>query len=203
MTRRVGLIRGAGAVATVLLLLAGCGRPPADPTSAPGVTTGPSASPAPSGGPASMPPGDPASPDEDASFSFDDVASYQGGVEVEIAGAVARRATPGTTGAEATRGELVVFSVLLRNLSTADLDASTVLVTAAYGPDDREAPLVTDPTGALTGGFLGSLTPGAEDTADLGFAVPFAAAGQVRVTVDLGDEVHEPVSFVGAVERDQ
>ena len=78
-----------------------------------------------------------------------------------------------------------------------------MLVTAAYGRDDREAPLVTDPTGTLTGGFLGFLTPGAEDTADLGFAVPFAELGRVRVTVDLGDEVHAPVTCAGAVEREQ
>lgn len=199
MTRRVGLLHGAGAAATVLLmLLAGCGRPPADPLPerSDGSSTG--AAPSPTGSVAGS-----ASPDEDASFSFDDIASYQGGVEVEIAGTVGRRATVGMTGAESTRGEMVVVSVVLRNLSSVDLDASTVLVTAAYGPDDKEAPLVTDPTGTLTGGFLGSLTPGAENTIDLGFAVPFTALGRFRVTVDLGDDRYEPVSFVGAVEREQ
>ncbi len=197
---RVGLVRGAGAAAAVLLLLAGCGRPPTEPTP-PGGSA--SASPAGSTSTQSGSPTGPATPDEDASFGFDDVASYQSGVEVEIAGTQARRATPGVTGAESARGEIVVVSVLLRNLSSVDLDASRVLVTTAYGRDDREATLVTDPTGTLTGGFLGSLTPGAEDTADLGFAVPFAALGEVRITVDLGDDVHAPVTFAGAVERDQ
>lgn len=202
MIRRVGLVRGVGAAAAVLLmLLPGCGRPPADPGPLPGATgtapeTGPSTPASPTAGSA------PSSPDEDASFGFDDVASYEGSVEVEIAGTQGRRTT-GMTGAEATRGEIVVVSVLLRNLSSVDLDASTVLVTTSYGRDDREAALVTDPTGTLTGGFLGSLTPGAEDTVDLGFAVPFAAQGQVRVTVDLGDDVHAPVTFTGAVERVQ
>jgi hypothetical protein len=109
----------------------------------------------------------------------------------------------GMTGAESTRGQMLVVSVLVRNLSTKDLDATTVLVTAASGPDDIEAPLINDPGGGLANGFLGTITPGAEDTADYGFAIPFTALNRVRVTVDLGDEIHEPVSFAGAVEREQ
>lgn len=202
MTRRVRLVRGTAAASAVLVtVLTGCGRPPIDPGPLPAAgSAGPATPSTPRPGATDSAP---ASPREDAAFGFDDVASYEGGVEVEIAGAQGRRAATGITGAEATRGEIVVVSVLLRNLSDADLDASTVLVTAAYGRDDREAPLVTDPTGTLTGGFLGFLTPGAEDTADLGFAVPFAELGRVRVTVDLGDEVHAPVTFAGAVEREQ
>ena len=107
------------------------------------------------------------------------------------------------TGAESTRGQIVVVSILIRNLSTEDLDATKVLVTAASGPDDIEAPLVDDPSGTLPNAFLGRITPGAEDTADYGFAIPFSSLNRVRVTVDLGDEIHEPVSFAGAVERAQ
>ena len=77
---------------------------------------------------------------------------------------------------------MVVVSVLIRNLSAEDLDATTVLVTAASGPDDIEAPLVNDPSGGLPNAFLGTITPGAEDTADYGFAIPFSSLNRVRVT---------------------
>ena len=81
--------------------------------------------------------------------------------------------------------------------------ASCVLVTASSGPDDIEAPLVADPTGGLPNAFLGMITPGAEDTAEYGFAIPFSSLNRVRVSVDLGDGTHEPVTFAGAVEREQ
>ena len=99
--------------------------------------------------------------------------------------------------------DLMVVSVVVRNLATEDLDATTVLVTAASGPDDIEAPLVNDPSGGLPNAFLGVITPGAQDGADYGFAIPFTSLNRVRVTVDLGDERHEPVSFTGAVPRVQ
>ena len=50
---------------------------------------------------------------------------------------------------------------------------------------------------------LGTITPGAEDTAEYGFAIPFSSLNRVRVSVDLGDGTHEPVTFTGAVEREQ
>lgn len=204
MTRGTRLVRGAGAAASaVLVLLAGCGRPPGSGVVAPvpGVTASTSpAEPAPktSGSPSGAP-----SDPEDAAFSFDDIASYAGDAEIEITGTAARTIATGMTGAESTRGQMVVVSVLIRNLSTEDLDARTVLVTASSGPDDIEAPLVGDPTGGLPNAFLGMITPGAEDTAEYGFAIPFSSLNRVRVSVDLGDGTHEPVTFAGAVEREQ
>ena len=208
MTRGARLVRGAGvAAAVVLVLVAGCGRPPVEGVEPSPAATGPAtpANPAPSGsdrstrGPSNADPTDP----EDASFSFDDIASYEGDAEIEVTGTVARMITTGMTGAESTRGQMVVVTVLVRNVSTKDLDATTVLVTAASGPDDIEAPLIGDPTGGLANAFLGVITPGAEDTAGYGFAIPFTSLNRVRVTVDLGDEIHEPVSFTGAVQREQ
>ncbi|HEY5980099.1 MAG TPA: hypothetical protein VIT41_10735 [Microlunatus sp.] len=187
-------VRGTGGVICVLLLVAGCGRPIDVEGTAAGSSVSPSGT-----APASAEP----SMAEDAAFTFDDIASYQGDAEIEITGAGARMITAGMTGAESTQGQMVVVSVLIRNLSAEELDATTVLVTAASGPDDIEAPLIADPAGDLSHGFLGVITPGAEDTADYGFAIPFTALNQVRVTVDLGDGVHEPVSFADAVVRDQ
>ena len=204
MTRGTRPVRGAGAaISVVLVLLAGCGRPPESGTVAPvpGATASPrSADPSPSGG--GTPNTEP-SEAEDASFSFDDIASYEGDAEIEITGTAARTIATGMTGAESTRGQMVTVSILIRNLSTGDLDATTVLVTAASGPDDIEAPLVSDPAGGLPNAFLGVITPGAEDTAVYGFAIPFTSLNRVRVTIDLGDERHEPVSFTGVVPRVQ
>ena len=178
----------------MITLVAGCGRIPTETTeTTPSADLSPTSSPSGSPGTGAQ---------EDSSFSFDDIASYEGGVEVEISGIVARQASPGVTGAERTSGQIVVASVLIRNDSAADLDATTALVTATYGPSDTEAPLVTDPTGTLAHAFLGSVTPGAEVAADFGFAIPFSALSAVTITVDLGDDKHEPVSFTGAVERD-
>lgn len=180
---------------TIATLVAGCGRIPTEATASadPTPTSSPTGSPGTGTGTGSA---------EDSSFSFDDIASYEGGVEVEISGIVARQASPGVTGAERTSGQIVVASVLIRNDSAADLDAATALVTATYGPSDTDAPLVTDPTGTLAHAFLGSVTPGAEVAADFGFAIPFSALSAVTITIDLGDDKHEPVSFTGAVERD-
>ncbi|HEY5785361.1 MAG TPA: hypothetical protein VIT65_11335 [Microlunatus sp.] len=206
MTREARLVRGAGVAASVvLMLLAGCGRPPGGgvaPDPEPTDRTSPGA---PSSGGPSTPGAASAEPTdaEDASFSFDDIASYAGDAEIEITGTVARTISTGMKGAESTGSQMVVVSVLVRNVSTQDLDATTVLVTAASGPDDIEAPLIGDPSGGLANAFLGVITPGAEDTADYGFAIPFTALNRVRVTVDLGDGLHEPVSFTGAVQREQ
>lgn len=180
---------------TLALLVGGCGRvttvtrPSATSSSSPSPGTGVGASPD-------------ASAAEDASFTFDDVASYESGIEVEISGIVARAAPTGTSGAESTAGQIVVASVLIRNGTAAGLDATTALVTASYGAADTEAPLVSDPGGQLAGAFLGVVTPGGEVAADFGFAVPFSALNRVMITVDLGDGTHEPVSFTGTVERD-
>lgn len=204
MTRGTRLVRGTGAAASaVLVLLAGCGRPPESGPVAPvpGATVA-SASADPTPATSGPPSGEPSDP-EDAAFSFDDIASYAGDAEIEITGSAARTIATGMTGAESTRGQMVVVSVLVRNLSTRDLDATTVLVTASSGPDDIEAPLVNDPTGGLPNAFLGTITPGGEDTARYGFAIPFSSLNRVRVSVDLGDGTHEPVTFAGAVEREQ
>ena len=204
MTRGTRLVRGAGAAASaVLVLLAGCGHLPESATVAPVPGVAASTSPTePAPTTSGSPSGGPSDP-EDAAFSFDDIASYAGDAEIEITGTAARTITTGMTGAESTRGQMVVVSVLIRNLSAKDLDATRVLVTAASGPDDIEAPLINDPTGGLSNAFLGVITPGSEDTAEYGFAIPFSSLNRVRVTVDLGDEIHEPVSFAGAVERAQ
>ena len=204
MTRGTRLVRGLGAAASVVLaLLAGCGRPPASETvpPVPGVTASPSAAdptPAGSGSPSGGP-----SDAEDASFSFDDIASYQGDAEIEITGTAARMITTGMTGAESTKGQMVVVSVT----DPQPLDQGPRRHDGArhrlVGPDDIEAPLINDPSGGLPNAFLGVITSGAEEQAAYGFAIPFSSLNRVRVTVDLGDEIHEPVSFAGAVEREQ
>lgn len=149
--RRTHTVAWAVAVASLaaLALLAGCGRVPS-------VTGGSTES----GDTTGRPTASPAGTTEDSSFTFDDIASYEGGPEIEIVGASAQQAPPGMTGAERTGGHLVLVSVLIRNMATADLDATTTLVTATYGPDDSEAALVNDPTGELTNSFLGTITPG-------------------------------------------
>ena len=133
-------------------------------------------------------------------FTFDDIAEFDDGLVVEIAGTVAVKAAAGQTGAERTRGEIVIVSVRLENLTGAELDVDTIVVSCAYGAG-LDAPVVTDPTGELQPGFMGVVAPDEEVIAVIGFAVPFTQLDRVVITVDRGDPAFEPVEFRGPVER--
>ena len=152
------------------VLSAGCGRmPTGDDSSA---TSGPSHGTLTGAESLENPSARSSSGDEDSSFGFDDIASYDDGVEVEIVGTVAQQATTGMTGAETTHGQMVVASVLIRNGSVTAVDAASVLVTATYGADDTDARWWSIRPGA--GERLPRrVTAGEEATAGCGFAIPF------------------------------
>lgn len=154
--------------------------------------------------PASSPAGSPTTsqtPGED-DFTFEDAAEFEDGLTIEISGApLARRAGDHEKGAESTNGELVVIAVLITNEGTEPFAAQDALITLQYqGVED--APLIVDDTGDLRAGFGEPVPPDSDATATLGFAVPFSAIGSVAVTVDPGDDLNEPVTFIGAAERE-
>ncbi len=196
-----------GALIAVLLALAGCGALPANqpqsnvtPTSgsprAPASTA--SSGPSPSESPTSA---TPAEVPEEQQFSLDDVAEFDDGLLIEIAGAVADKATKTDRGAEATNGEIVIASVRIENKTKEPYDAESVLIGVRYG-NGKDAQIIVDKTDELQSGFTGTIKPNNEDIATVGFAVPFTELKKVTFIVDPNDDVHEAISFTGTVQRD-
>ncbi len=136
----------------------------------------------------------------DQRFTFDDIAEYPDGLEIEVAGAVAVRADATDRGAESTGGEMVSASIRVGNNTEHAYDPTSVRVFATYGRGTA-APLVLDATGDLQRGFTASIPVGGEATTPMGFAIPVTGLAKVTFTVDPGDIQHEPVSFTGRVER--
>src|SRR5690348_14879941 len=113
--------------AGALLTLTACGTPVSTPNPRPSAT---SASPAPTSSSSSSSatstaptpststaPGRAPVPDvsEDRRFTLDDVAEYDDGLLIEIAGAAADRARKNEKGADGTDGQIVIASVRIEN----------------------------------------------------------------------------------------
>ena len=139
---------------------------------------------------------------EEQQFSLDDVAEFDDGLLIEIAGAVADKATKTDRGAEATNGEIVVASVRIENKTKEPYDAENVLIGATYGTG-KDAQIMIDKTDELQSGFTGTIRPKDEDIATVGFAVPYKELKKVTFIVDQNDDVHEAISFTGTVQRDE
>ena len=136
----------------------------------------------------------------DQRFTFDDIAEYPDGLEIELTGAVATRAEAEDRGAESTGGEMVSASIRVGNNTELVYDPTSVRVFATYG-NNTVAPLVLDASGELQRGFSAPIPAGGEATTPMGFAIPITGLGKVTFTVDPADQQHEPVSFTGKVER--
>ena len=74
------------------------------------------------------------------------------------------------------------------------------MISASYG-NGKDAQIIIDKTNQLQSGFRGSIKKGDEQIATIGFAVPFSELAKVTFFVDPNDDVHDPVSFTGKVER--
>ena len=192
-----------GALIAVLLTLAACGVPPGSEPQPNAVAS--SGSPAETATTASPSPGatsaTPGEVPEEQQFSLNDVAEFDDGLLIEIAGTVADKATKTDRGAEATNGEIVIASVRIENQTEEPYDAEGVLIGAKYG-DGKDAQIIIDKTDELQSGFSRKIKPENEDVATVGFAVPFKELKKVTFIVDPNDDVHEAISFTGRVHRD-
>ncbi len=197
-------------LALVAVLVTGCtgelgDQPPAGgvPSTETTGTPGPTGDEPPEGQPSEIEPSEIETPrpvGKDQQFSLDEVAEFPDGLQIEIAGALADQAKPQHRGAEATNGEIVVASVRIENGTSEAFLASGVLISATYG-DGRPAQIIVDSTGGLRDGFDGEVPEADELVAPVGFAVPISALGKVTLIVDCNDDIHDPVSFTGKVER--
>jgi hypothetical protein len=191
--------RLSGALIGVLLALAACGAQPesgvtiSDSTPTPSVA---SASPKPSATAAT-----PAEVPKGQQFKLDDVAEFDDGLVIDIAGTVADEAAKTDRGAEATNGEIVIASIRIENNTKKSYDAQDVLIGAKYGAD-KDAQIIIDRTDQLQSGFQGKIKPKGQEIATVGFAVPWKDLKQVTFVVDPNDDVHEAISFTGQVHRD-
>jgi hypothetical protein len=134
-------------------------------------------------------------------FSLEDVAEFDDGLLIEIAGAVADMATKTDRGAEATNGEIVIASVRIENKTNQPYAAENVLIGAKYG-SGKDAQIIVDKTDELQSGFTGTIKSNDEAIATVGFAVPFSELRNVTFIVDPNDDVHEAISFTGTVQRE-
>jgi hypothetical protein len=188
-----------GAPIGVLLALAACGVQPANQPQ-PTVTSGVSPTVEWTASPTTAD-ATPAEVPEGQQFQLGDVAEYDDGLLIEIAGAVADKAAKTDRGAEATNGEIVIASVRIENNSEEPYDAESVLIAAKYGAG-KDAQIIVDETDELQSGFTGTIKPNDEGIATVGFAVPFSELKNVTFIVDPNDDVHEVISFTGTISRD-
>ena len=193
-----------GAFAGVLLALAACGVPPTNQLQpGPSASSSPPASPVESAdGPSPTASGaTPAEVPKAQQFKLDDVAEFDDGLLIEIAGTVADKATKTDRGAEATNGQIVIASVRIENKTKKSYDAKGVLIGAKHG-DGKDAQIIIDKTDELQSGFTHKIKPKDEGIATVGFAIPWNELKKVTFIVDPNDDVHEAISFTGRVHRD-
>jgi hypothetical protein len=193
-----------GAFAGVLLALAACGVPPTNQLQpSPSARSSPQASPVESAdSPSRTAPGaTPAEVPKAQQFKLDDVAEFDDGLLIEIAGTVADKATKTDRGAEATNGQIVIASVRIENKTKKSYDAKGVLIGAKHG-DGKDAQIIIDKTDELQSGFTHKIKPKDERIATVGFAIPWNELKKVTFIVDPNDDVHEAISFTGRVHRD-
>ena len=158
-----------GAIAAVLLVLAGCGVQSANQPQPSGdfVGSSPETASRASGAnsSASQAPDatavTPAEVPEEQQFSLDDVAEFDDGLLIEIAGTVADKASKTDRGAEATNGEIVIASIRIENKTKEPYDAESVLIGAKYGKG-KDAQIIIDKTDELQSGFTGTIKPKGE-----------------------------------------
>ena len=89
---------------------------------------------------------------EEQQFTLDDVAEFDDGLMIEVAGTVADKANKTDRGAEATNGQIVIASIRIENKSKNPYDAESVLIAAKYG-EDKDAQIIIDKTDELQSGF--------------------------------------------------
>lgn len=209
--------RRAAVLAVCLLLVSGCNQSeddepgfddPSSVATAPSVegdlppegSTPPESDPAASDPAASDPAGSPPPVAEDQQFALADVAEFDGGLQIEVAGTIADQATETMTGAEETEGQIVVASIRIENGTSEPFEAEGVEVSATYG-DGSAAPMITDQAGDLLSGFSGPVAVGDEAVIPVGFAIEVKELKKVTIVVDPNDETHDPVSFTGTVKQ--
>lgn len=141
----------------------------------------------------------PTDPPQGDSFTFDEAARFDDGLQFEIVEARAAKAGADDEGADGTDGEIVVVDILLSNDTTSPFNARTVTVQGFYGAGVG-APLVLDSRGQYIAGFDDDVAAGQEVQGTFAFAIPKTELRSVAFEIDCNDDhAHPPIQFTGSV----
>lgn len=132
-----------------------------------------------------------------ARFTFDQAATFDDGVAIQVNEISAGTAGDGVTGAEGTDGSIVTAQIMITNGGDVVLPGEQVQVWGFY--DNVGAPKVVDPSGALGDSFRGDIPPGDRVVATMGWAMPADRLGAVSIMVRDNVPGHGPVRFTGPV----
>ena len=136
---------------------------------------------------------------EDQRFTLDDVAEYDDGLLIEIAGAAADKARKSEKGAEDTDGQIVIASVRIENGSKHNFDARPIMITAVYG--DGVAATEDDAAGSSSAASPVWSSPRTRTSPPSASPSRSSELGQVTFYLDPDDDEHDPVSFTGKIRR--
>lgn len=177
----------------LLLGFGGCAKPGTTPSGTPSRTAGSTPT-----APQADPNAAPTDPPGGERFGFDQAARFGDGMLVQVSTIKSAKASPQQHGAEGTDANMVVAEILVTNSTSGPLPTEPIKVYGYYFTDVG-APKIIDPTGALGNSFQGTLQPGEQAKATMGFAIPADAMGDVTIMIDGGTGDHGPVQFSGAV----
>lgn len=135
---------------------------------------------------------------EGDSFSFDEAARFDDGLQVEVVDVKTGRAGADDEGADGTDGQIITAEILISNETTSPFNARTVTVQAFYG-DGVGAPMVLDEKGDYVAGFDDDVAAGQDIQGTFAFAVPKDQAKRITLEVNCNDDhLHPPVQFSGS-----
>jgi len=151
----------------------------------------PAAAPAATSAPAPVP----ATPEpaDDGTASFGETFTYKDGIAVTVSAPELSTAGQYAAGAEASGGEIQVFTVTLVNGTSEVLDPIGTYITANFGADGTAAQQVFDSASGLGLTFEGKILPGKKQVGKVAFAIP-AAETDVLVSVT-PDFAHDAALF--------
>lgn len=129
---------------------------------------------------------------------FGGSVTFTDGVKVSVSQPKALPATE--TAAGAVEGKVVAITITVTNGSKAPVNGSLVgFPKFSYGADNVEAQTVYDAGQHIGDSHLSTILPGETQTATVGFGVPAAGYGAVRVEVRPVNFTDQPAIFKGAV----
>src|SRR6185436_11856994 len=91
-------------------------------------------------------------------FKLDDVAEFDDGLSIDIAGTVADKATKTDRGAEATNGHIVIASIRIENKTKKPNNTVKIMIGAKYG-DEKDAKIIIDKFFVIETGFTKKIKP--------------------------------------------
>lgn len=200
MNNKIAALAATAVLAAALAGCSGASNTVTAPTTQP---PAPAASSAPSADPwaswaASNDPAPASTPAAQDVAAFGGAVTFPEGVKVTVSQPHAVKAAEFAAGA--VEGKIVVLTLSVTNGSAKPLDGSLMsYVKMNYGASGAQAENAFDSSAGLGAGMLSTILPGETQSVKLGFGVPAAGYGAVRVEVSGPSFDDQPAVFKGAV----